>query len=337
MLQATLEQRSKSDKQDRSELLNTFFVTQPWKILSTILTSASVVSPQCNALSSVSVQFQIPAITTDQIKKLLQCMPCHKATGLDGIGARVLKVAAPSISSSLARLINHCIETGEFPSKWKSVKVTPIYKGCGSKEDMNNYRPISVLSLLSKLMGKHVHHSLYSYLTEKKFLHQLQSGSRKWHSTQTALIRVVDQLLVDLDQNNVNGLIFIDYKKAFDLIDHNILIAKLKSLGINSREIAFFTSYLKNRTQVVDTEGHRSTLKTITNGVPQGSVLGSLLFIVFINDLPKAITRSVVDIYADDTTISVSAAWESAPTAIQDQLQEDMDEVVKWTYDIKWF
>ena len=82
------------------------------------------------------------------------------------IGARVLKVAAPSISSSLARLINHCIETGEFPSKWTSAKVTPIYKGCESKEDMNSYRPISVLPLLSKLMEKHVHHSLYSYLTE---------------------------------------------------------------------------------------------------------------------------------------------------------------------------
>ena len=129
-----------------------------------ILTSASVVSPQCNALSRASVQFHI--IATDQIKKLLQCMPCHKATGLDGIGARVLKVAAPSISSSLARLINHCIETGEFPSKWKSAKVTLIYKGCGSKEDMNNYRPISVLSLLSKLMEKHVHHSLYSLASQ---------------------------------------------------------------------------------------------------------------------------------------------------------------------------
>ncbi len=92
---------------------------------------------------------------------------------------------------------------------------------------------------------------------------------------------------------------------------------------------------MKNRTQVADIEGHRSTPKTITNGVPQGSVLGPLLFIVFINDLPKAVKRSVVDIYADDTTISASAAWESAPTAIQDQLQEDMDEVVKWTYDNK--
>ena len=92
---------------------------------------------------------------------------------------------------------------------------------------------------------------------------------------------------------------------------------------------------MKNRTHVVDIEGHRSTPKTITNGVPQGSVLGPLLFIVFINDLPKAVKRSVVDVYADDTTISASAAWESAPTAIQDQLQEDMDEVIKWAYDNK--
>ena len=197
---------------------------------------------------------------------------------------------------------------------------------------MNNYRPISVLPLLSKLLEKHVHHSFYSCLTEKKFFYHLQSGFRKWHSTETALIRVVDQFLMDLDQNNVNGLIFIDYKKAFELIEHNILIAKLKSLGINSREIAFFTNYLKNRTfnfnslKVVEIEGYRSTPKTITNGVPQGSVLGPLLFIVFINDLPKAVKKSVVDIYADDTTISASAVLESAHTTIQDQLQEDMNQ-----------
>ena len=215
------------------------------------------------------------------------------------------------------------------------MEVTPIYKGCGSREDMNNYRPISVLPLLSKILEKHVHHSLYSYLTEKKFFYHLQSGFRRWHSTETALIRVVDQLLMDLDQNNVNGLIFIDYKKAFDFIQHNILIAKLKSLGINSREIAFFTNYLKNRTHVVEIEGYRSTPKTITNGVPQGSVLGPLLFIVFINDLPKAVKKSVVDIYADDTTISASAVLEFAHTAIQDQLQEDMNQVVRWSCDNK--
>ena len=158
-----------SDKQDMSELLNTFFVTQPRKILSSILTSASAALPQSNALVNDGVEFQVPNITTDQIKELLLSIPCHKATRLDGISARVLKVAAPSISSSLARLINHCIETGEFPSKWKSAKVTPIYKGCGSREDMNNYRPISILPLLSKLLEKHVHHFLYSYLTKKSF------------------------------------------------------------------------------------------------------------------------------------------------------------------------
>ena len=155
-------------------------------------------------------------------------MPSHKATRLDGIGARVLKVAASSISSSLAHLIKHCIENGEFPSKWKSAKVIPIYKGYGSSEDMNNYRPISVLPLISKLMEEHVHHVVYNYLTENNFLYHLQSGFRKWHSTETALIRVIDQLLMDLDRNNISGLIFTVYKKTFDLIDHNILISKLE-------------------------------------------------------------------------------------------------------------
>ena len=114
-------------------------------------------------------------------------------------------------------------------------------------------------------------------------------------------IRVIDQLLMDPDQNNVSGLIFSDYKKTFDLIDHDILTGKLMSLGINPRDVAFFTSYLKNCTQIVKLKGHRSTLQMITNGIPQGSVLGPLLFMVLINDLPKAVKKCVVNIYMRTT------------------------------------
>ena len=111
-------------------------------------------------------------------------MPSHKATGTDGIDARIFNAAAPAISTPLSRLINHCIDTSSFPSIWKLAKVTPLYKGQGKKDDMNNYRPISVLPLFSKVFQKHINQALYSYLKESKLLYSLQSGFRKSHSTE---------------------------------------------------------------------------------------------------------------------------------------------------------
>ena len=139
----------------------------------------------------------------------------------------------------------------------------------------------------------------FTVILEKITLYDFQSGFRERYSTETALIRIIDQLLMDLDKNNVSGLIFIDYKKAFDLINHDILLSKLETYEIKSKELAF--------------------------------LLSPLLFIVFINDLPKVVARSIVDIYADDTTVTATAHWESASTVIQRQLQEDIDQVTKWT------
>ena len=144
---------------------------------------------------------------------LVRCCPCmfeRLSFNLVGLGARTLKIAAPAISLSLSRLINHCIDMGTFPSAWKTAKVTPIYKGKGSKDDKNNYRPISVLPLLSKILEKHVHQALYSYMRKNNLLYTLQSGFRRCYSTETALIRLTDQLLSDMDNDQVSGLVFVD-------------------------------------------------------------------------------------------------------------------------------
>ena len=228
-------------------------------------------------------------------------MPSHKAAGSDGLGARILKIAAPAISLPLSRLINHCIDTGTFPSAWKTAKVTPIYKGRGSKDDKNNYRPISVLPLLSKIFEKHVHQALYSYMRNNNLLYTLQSGFRRSYSTKTTLIRLTDQLLSDMDQDQISGPVFVDYKKAFDLIDHDILLSKLEAYGIASKELMLLTNHLKGRRGSVVIGGVQSEYRLITHGVPQGSVLGPLLFIIFVNDLPNSVSQSTVDIYTDDT------------------------------------
>ena len=164
-------------------------------------------------------------------------MPANKATGADKLGPTVLKIAAPGVASVPARLINHCIQKSNFPIGWKTAKVTPVYKRQCEKSDKHNYRPISVLPILSKIYERHIYDSLYTYLSVNNLLYGLQSGFRRSHSTESALIRLVDQLLFELDQDKVSGLLCVDYSKAFDLINHDILIAKLIIFGIDGKDL----------------------------------------------------------------------------------------------------
>lgn len=142
---------------------------------------------------------------------------------------------------------------------------------------------------------------------------------------------MVDQLLFKLDDDKVTGLGFIDYKKAFDLIDHQLLLTKLKVLGVKETFLPLFLDYLSGKSQYVNIDGCHSPKRSVTLGVPQGSILGPILFLVFINDLPEALQHCAADIYADDTTISHSAHYQAAPNAGSEGLQEDIVEVLNWS------
>ena len=188
-----------------------------------------------------------------------------------------------------------------------------------------------MLLILSKLLEKHICDHLCDFLEENALLHRFQYGFRKFHSTETALIRLVDQLLFDLDKNRASGLVFIDYKKAFDLIDHGLLLEKLKAYGVRDNEMELLRSYLSGRTQYVHINGCHSSPRTVSAGVPQGSILGPILFLLFINDLPSAAQHSTVDIYADDTTLSLSSDVTNGLTAMSSALQQDLDDVSRWS------
>ena len=171
-------------------------------------------------------------------------------------------------------------------------------------------------------------------MRNNNLMYILQSGFRRSYSTETRLIRLTDQLLSDMDKDQVSGLVFVDYKKALNSIDHDILLSKLEAYGIISRELMLLTNYLKGRRSSVVINGVQSEYRQITRGAPQGSVLGPLLFIIFVNDLPNSVSQSIVDIYADDTTLSTSAVVSDLP-AIQQRLQDDINKIADWTSDKK--
>jgi len=219
---------------------------------------------------------------------------------VDGVSPCILKIAAPAIAPSLAKLINICIAHGTFPTAWKEAKVTLIHKQ-NSKSDKNNYRPISVLPVLSKIFERHLHNSL----SDSNLLYSLQSAFRKYHSTETALIEIVDRKLLNIDDNRINGLLLADFQKAFDLVNHDLLIEKLRIYGLGDNSLDLMRSFLQNRTQRTVIRSAQSSFQTLTHGVPQGSVLSPLLFLIHINDLPEAVSQpTTVDIFADDTSLS---------------------------------
>ena len=226
------------------------------------------------------VKFRIPDIKSGFVFDSLRCLKANKARGVDKLGARFLKIASPEIAPSLTKLMNFSFSSSVFPKRWKIAKVAPLFKS-GDREDLNNYRPISVLPILSKTLERHVHIHLYEYLLHNNLLYARQSGFRKNHGTETALIKIVDDLLFNLDKNRLSGMVFIDYRKAFDMVDHTILISKLRAYGLEDRTADWFSSYLDGRQQFVSHSDANSEVAAIPHGVPQGSILGPLLFVVF--------------------------------------------------------
>ena len=185
----------------------------------------------------------------------------NKASG-DGLSVRVLKKIAPVFANPLCKLLNLSVSTNSFPNQWKIAKVTPLHKG-GARNDINNYRPISVLPILSKILEKHVASSLSVFLRDNNLLYELQLAFRSGHSAETALIRLTDQILKNMDNDEVTGLVFIDFRKAFDVIDHELLLKKLSIYAATPSSVAWFKSYLSEKKQLFISLG-KTTSKQLT-------------------------------------------------------------------------
>lgn len=277
-------------------------------------------------MPEIACTFQFTEVTAEDVEKLLNDLPSNKATGVDNVSATLLKMSAPVISSSLAHVLNKSLRTGRVPKDMKSARITAIFKK-GNRTDTGNYRPISILPVISKLLEKLVHRQLYSYCTVNNLISEAQSGFRKGHSTETSLHRMTEQLFEGLNSGHCVGMVALDLKKAFDTVDHSIVVNKLEYYGVRGVANEWFRSYLSNRTQFAQINGHLSDPENIETGVPQGSILGPLLFIIYVNDLSACLQHSTANMYADDTAFYIG---NKDINIVRECLQEDTEYVHDW-------
>jgi hypothetical protein len=246
------------------------------------------------------VMSSIP-ITHSELSNALNELQNKKSTDLNDISMYLVKTAFTAISSPLLHIFNKSIEQGVVPKKFKTAKVVPVYKS-GDTLDMNNYRPISLLCSFSKILEKIVFIRLMKYLDVNNLLSVNQFGFRPKHSTSHPMLDILNKASKALNSKKHMLIIFCDLKKAFDTCDVDVLLRKLRRLGVGGRELDWFRSYLSERTQFVSIEGHNSILLDILTGVPQGSILGPLLFLIYINDLPDC-SDFLSKLFADDTAL----------------------------------
>ena len=252
------------------------------------------------------VSIFIKPTSKTEILNLISTLNNSKSSGPFSIPTDIFKMTGNIMASPLTEIINLSFSTGIYPNNLKIAKIIPVFKNKGSILQCNNYRPISLLSNINKIFEKLMYTRLYNFLDIHNCIYNLQFGFREKHSTNHALFSITEKIREALDNNNFACGIFIDLQKAFDMVDHNILIQKLNHYGIRGVANNWFNSYLSNRTQFVSINGFQSKTKNISIGVPQGSVLGPLLFLIYINDLNVAINYAIVHHFADDTNLLIT-------------------------------
>ena len=273
--------------------------------------------------TKVESTFHFETINEQITMKLISDMKTKSSCGIDKMSLALLKACSALLVSPLTAIINQSLTSGIFPDDLKTAKILPVYK----KEDehyFDNYRPISLLPSISKVFEKIAHQQLFTYLSRNKLLYKHQYGFIEDRSTELAVLEFLDRIYSHLDAGNIPISIFLDLSKAFDTIDHNILCSKLTHYGISGTELNWFRSYLTDRTQYVFIEGSCSKLNKITTGVPQGSILGPLLFTIYMNDICFASNFHSI-LYADDTTLINPICTQDSSEMINNELSKVCD------------
>ena len=253
-------------------------------------------------LDSVKDSMYCNPVTPDEIVKIINSFPNNKSPGTDNINSKILKEISDITATPLMYIFNLSFSSGTVPNLLKIAKVIPAYKK-GERNLPGNYRPISLLSIFDKIMEKLMYRRLINFLDKNETLYKYQFGFRKNYSTIQAVLEVVDSIYQHWDDNEIIVGIYLDLQKAFDTVNHSILLQKLHHYGIRGTILEWFTSYLYQRKQFTVLQDNYSELKTVRIGVPQGSVLGPLLFLIYVNDIQYAVPNADVKLFADDTNL----------------------------------
>ena len=308
--------RFADSEQEKVDVLNQFFTS--------VFTREDLSSiPQLEERQFASPLTDIN-ITEELVLNALKSLNASKSPGPDSIHPRILKESAEVIALPLSLIFRSSLSSGMIPEKWKWAHITPVFKK-GSKHDKENYRPISLTSVICRLLERIIKNEIVKHLDANELFSNDQYGFRAKRSCVTQLLEALEEWTSLLDEGNSIDVIYFDFAKAFDSVPHQRLLSKLNSYGIRGNVLQWITAFLRDRKQRVVLNGFKSSWTNVLSGVPQGSVLGPLLFLIYINDLPDCIESSSVKIFADDLKLYQKNSGSSQP------VQDDINRIENWS------